>query len=320
METRRIGDLSVSVVGLGCNQFGTVFDEAASLRVIAGAYDLGVTFFDTADEYGDGLSETFVGRALKPVRDKVVIATKFGRKTIVPAMSPMVKPRPSGEGGASARWIATSVERSLKNLGTDYIDLYQLHVPDPDVPIAETLGALDALVRAGKVRAIGCSSFSAAQIDEARLAAGSGAHFVSVQNRLNLLRQEALDEVIPACRRHGMGFLPYFPLASGMLTGKYRAGVAPVPGTRLGDSVTPEMAARALNEKTMATIAALEAFAKARGRTLLDLAMSWLAAEPALASIIAGARSVEQVKANVAAAAWRLSPAELAEATALGRG
>jgi aryl-alcohol dehydrogenase-like predicted oxidoreductase len=314
MNHRAIGPLSVSEIGLGCNQFGTVFDEAHSARVVQAAYDMGVTLFDTADEYGE--SERYIGRALKKVRDKVVIVTKFGSRNILNT-SGELRARPADEGGASARWIVLAVERSLRRLETDYIDLYQLHFPDDATPIAETMRALENLVRDGKVRQIGCCNFSGVQIDAANEA--GGVKFISAQNRLNLLRQEALADVVPTSRRHGMALLPYFPLASGMLTGKYKAGEKPPKGTRLGDTVAADMAARALNEKTMTRIAALDAFAKARGRSLHELAIAWLLAQAGLASVIAGARSAEQVKANIAAAAWQLNADEATEASAIGQ-
>jgi aryl-alcohol dehydrogenase-like predicted oxidoreductase len=230
METRSVGGLAVSAIGLGCNQFGTFFDEATSAAVVRAAVDQGITLFDTADEYGDGLSEQFLGRALGADRGKVVIATKFGSRFAFDK-SGTITERPAGEGGGSARWIRFAVERSLKNLGTDFIDLYQFHFPDDAVPIDETLRALEDLVVAGKVRHIGCCNFSAAQIDAAQ-AALPGIRFLTAQNQLNLIRQDAARNILPACQRHGMGFLPYFPLASGVLTGKYRRGEKPPPGTR----------------------------------------------------------------------------------------
>jgi len=297
METRRIGSLEVSVVGLGCNNFGRRLDYEGTKRVIDAALDAGINFLDTADVYGGGQSEEFIGRALEGRRQQVVIATKFG--------NPM-----EGQGqGASAAYVRVAVEASLRRLRTDYIDLYQLHRPDPSVPIEETLAALDQLVREGKVREIGCSNFSAQQLREAEDAARSAntARFVSVQNHYNLLHREAEREVLGECERLGLAFLPYFPLASGLLTGKYRKGQPPPEGTRLASR--PE----SLRDEVLEKVEALIAFAEARGRTVLDLAVSWLLSRPAVASVIAGATSPEQVKHNVAAASWQLSQEELEE-------
>jgi len=228
MQTRKIGALEVSVVGLGCNNFGWRIDAEASAKVIDAAFESGITFFDTADRYGKGQSEDFLGRALGPRRDQIILATKFGME--------MEK----GQQGASPQYIGEAIEASLRRLRTDRIDLYQLHQPDPKTPVADTLAALDQLVRAGKVREIGCSNFSVAQIREAADAAKGGAHFVSVQNEFSLFHRESeKNGVLAECEARGMAFLPYFPLASGLLTGKYRKGqnrrkeVAPrMPGDR----------------------------------------------------------------------------------------
>jgi len=299
METRNIGSLEVSLVGLGCNNFGMRIDEAASSRVVDAAIDAGITFFDTADIYGDTKSEAFLGRALSGRRDLVVIATKFGMRV------------DANRHGARPEYVRSAAEDSLRRLGTDRIDLYQLHQPDPTVPIADTLGALDDLVRAGKVREIGCSNFSAEQLRDARAAArGNAASFVSVQNEYSLLNREAEREVLPECERLGLAFLPYFPLASGLLTGKYAAGT-PVPeGSRLSQSWA---ASRFLSDARLSTVEALAAWARSRGRTMLELAMSWLASRHAVASVIAGATSPTQVRANAAAAGWRLSETDHAE-------
>lgn len=315
MEKRRIGKLEVSVVGLGCNQIGTTIDEKRSANVVAAALDHGVNFFDTADEYGGGRSEEYLGKALRGKRDKVIIATKFGSHHIATA-APELTPLPPGEGGASARWIEIVVERSLRWLGTDYIDLYQLHFPDDTVPVDETLTALDRLIRDGKVREIGCANYNVAQIDAAVTAAQEKKlhPFVSVQNRMSLLRQEALADVIPACTRHGMSFLPFFPLASGILTGKYRRGEMPEADSRLGRSVAPEAIGKILSDKTLTKVESLETFAKQRGHSVLDLAFAWLLAQPAVASVIAGATRPEQIAANVKAAAWKLGADEAKEA------
>ena len=302
METLRIGSLTAGRVGLGCNNFGMRIDEDASAQVVRAALDAGIDFFDTADVYGATRSEEFLGRALAAAgrRDDVVVATKFG------------SPLGEGRGGAGARWVAQACEDSLRRLGTDRIDLYQIHRPDPAVPIEETLGALDELVRAGKVREVGNSNFTAAQIDEAAetAAAGGWSRFVTAQNHYSLLERGPQAEVVPACERHGLLMLPYFPLASGLLTGKYRRDQAPPPGTRL--SLMPaERVDRVLTERNLDLVEKLEAWAEGQGHALLDLAFAWLAAQPAMGPIIAGATSPAQVRANVAAARWELTDDEL---------
>jgi aryl-alcohol dehydrogenase-like predicted oxidoreductase len=303
METRTIGSLTVGLVGLGCNNFGSRCDEVQSAAVVNAALDAGITLFDTADIYGGTQSEEFLGRALGTRRDEVVIATKFG----------MPLGDDPAHAGASAKWIADAVEGSLRRLGTDYIDLYQQHAPDATVPIDETLEALDELVRAGKVREIGNSNFSAEQIDEAAAASAANgwARFVSAQNYFNLLAREPLDAVIPACERHGLAMLPYFPLESGLLTGKYQRGGAPPAGTRMA-RVPESRAAQVLSDRNFDVVDALAAFADARRHSLLDLAIAWLAAQPAMGSVIAGATKPEQVHANVAAAEWQLTAEDLA--------
>jgi aryl-alcohol dehydrogenase-like predicted oxidoreductase len=294
MDARRIGSLEVSVVGLGCNNFGKRLDAAATARVVDAALDAGVTFFDTADMYGGTKSEEFLGRALAGRRERAVIATKFGWAI------------DEHRRGASSAYVKRAVEDSLRRLGTDRIDLYQLHRPDPTVPIAETLGALADLVREGKVRELGCSNFSPAQLEEANAAAGTGPRFVSVQNEYSMLHREPEAEVLPACERLGLAFLPYFPLASGLLTGKYRLGRPPPAGARLA-----EPGRAAIDERKLAMVERLIGFAEARGRGILDLAFAFLLARPRVASVIAGATGPEQVRANVAAASARLSPADL---------
>ena len=321
MEYRRIGSLTVPVVGLGCNQFGTATcDETTSIAVVTEAIEAGVTYFDVADEYGQnyadptdprgwGLSEEILGRALRGRRDQVLIATKFG-----------ARPHADRErGGASARWARIALEESLRRLGTDYIDLYQLHVPDASVPIAETLSALDEFVRAGQVREIGCCNLTAVMLAEAEQAAVGGGFrgFASAQNQLNLFQRAALHEILPACAELGMSFIPYYPLASGMLTGKYRRAAALPSDTRLTDGlmVSPEARTRLFSDKTFTRLEALESFAGERGHSLLELAFAWLLAQPAVATVIAGAARPGQVSANAAAAIWHLSPAEAAQAT-----
>jgi aryl-alcohol dehydrogenase-like predicted oxidoreductase len=303
METRKLGSLEVTLVGLGCNNFGMRIDEEQSARVVHAALDAGINFFDTADVYGRTRSEQFLGRALGRRRDEVLIATKF----VAP-----IDDDPS-HAGASARWVVEAVEGSLRRLGTDRIDLYQQHAPDPNVPIEETLEALDRLVRDGKVREIGNSNFSGEQIDEAQAMSESKnvAQFVSAQNHFNLLHRDPLRDVVPACLRNGLGVIPYFPLASGLLTGKYRRGEPPPDGTRL--SMLPEdRAANVMSEENFDAVDKLTSFAAERSHTILELAFAWLAAQPAVASVIAGATRPEQVNANVAAVEWKLSDSDLA--------
>ncbi len=297
MNTRRIGTLDVSVVGLGCNNFGRKVDAAGTARVVHAALDAGITFFDTADSYGDTQSEVFVGRALAGRRDEAVIATKFGSRL------------DEQRHGASPAYLRRAVEDSLRRLNTDRIDLYQLHWPDPEVPIADTLGALDDLVRAGKVREIGCSNFSVEQLREAHLAVRPGAaRFTSLQNEYSLLHRDPEAEILPLCKSLGMAFIPYFPLASGMLTGKYRKGQPPPPGSRLAEGRHADL----FNAHNLEIVERLMAFSEERGHTILELAFSWLLHRPAVASVIAGATKPEQAKANAAAAEWALSDAELA--------
>lgn len=304
METRKIGSLNVSVVGVGCNNFGRRIDAEASAKVVDAALEAGINFFDTADVYGQGQSEEYLARALGARRSQVIIATKFRSKM-------------DGQGeGASPDYIRLAVEASLRRLNTDVIDLYQLHSPDDSVPIADTLGALDDLVRAGKVREIGSSNFSAAQIRDAEAAsqAANGARFVSVQNYYSMLHREPEPDVLDECERLGLGFLPFFPLESGLLTGKIRAGQAVPEGTRLSNAETQQ---RFVNDARLATVEKLIAYAEGKGHTILELAFSWLLAKPAVASVIAGATRSEQIHANAAAPNWQLSAAELAEIDAL---
>ena len=301
MEKRRIGSLEVSVVGLGCNNFGMRLDQKASAKVIEAALAARITFFDTSDSYGP--SEEYLGKTLGRRRKAVIIATKFG------------KPVPGQGEGATAAYVKLAVEASLRRLRTDYIDLYQLHAPVPSVPIAETLGALDKLVRAGKVREIGCSNFAAEQIREAtRVGRPKAARFVSVQNEYSLLHREPERAVLGTCEELGIAFLPYFPLASGLLTGKYRQGREAPTGTRIADM---EYFKRTMTPERLERVEALARFAESRGRRLLDLAISWLLTRPVVGSVIAGATSADQVKRNALAASWKLSAAELAEVDAL---
>jgi aryl-alcohol dehydrogenase-like predicted oxidoreductase len=300
MDTRTIGSLTVGAVGLGCNNFGMRIGRKETASVVGAALDAGITLFDTADIYGGTKSESHLGAALGTRRDEVILATKFG------------VPYEGHEGGASAAYIRTAVEDSLTRLGTDRIDLYQLHAPDQKTPIAETEGALAELVAEGKIREFGCSNFDAAMLSEARAAVvGSAPGFVSVQNQYNILYREPEDAVLPACDRAGMAFLPYFPLASGLLSGKYRAGEAPPEGTRL--AAMGEAASSQLSDVRLAKVAALEALAQGEGHTVLELSIAWLLSRPSVASVIAGATKPEQVADNVAAGGWKPSSEILAQ-------
>jgi aryl-alcohol dehydrogenase-like predicted oxidoreductase len=292
---------------VGCNNFGGRIDEQRSREVIDAALDVGVNFFDTADMYANGKSEELLGRYLGARRRNVIVATKFGNEM-------------EGQGrGARPEYVKQALNASLKRLRTDYVDLYQQHLPDPDVPIGETLGALDELVKAGKVREIGCSNFSAAQIREARRASDArpgSARFVSVQNEYSLLHREPEEEVLAECERQRMAFLPFFPLMSGLLTGKYRKG-QPIPqGTRVAKY---ERYAKLLTEDNLDKVEALIDFAESRKRTLLELAFSWLLAHRVIASVIAGATSPQQVRDNVSAADWNLTPQDMEEIDSLLR-
>ncbi|HEY7185789.1 MAG TPA: aldo/keto reductase [Vicinamibacterales bacterium] len=298
MERRSIGSLQVSVVGLGCNNFGMRIDDAATERVVAAALDSGINFFDTADIYGATKSEEFLGRALKGRRQRAIVATKFGMAV------------DEHRTGARPDYVRRACDDSLKRLGTDVIDLYQLHQPDTSVPIADTLGALNDLVQAGKVKEIGCSNFSAERLDEASRAVKSGAaRLVSVQNEYSVLHREPEKSVLTACDRLGLAFLPYFPLASGLLTGKYDPAKGAPKESRLSLSWT----SRFTSEKNVGIAEALKAFAAARNHTLLELACSWLASRSQVASVIAGATSPEQIRANAAAVNWSLTREDLAE-------
>lgn len=297
-----LGDsgLLVSTVGLGCNAFGSRIDADQTQAVVDAALDHGITFFDTADSYGDGASEELLGRSLGPRRDDIVLATKFGMG------------KDAGEPGqahGSRRYIRRAVEASLRRLNTDYIDLYQLHRPDPVTPMEETLQALSELVAEGKVRYIGSSNLSAWQVTDANwLARTSGTQrFVSAQNEYSLYNRLAEEELVPACEAAGVGLLPYFPLAYGLLTGKYHRGEVAPEGTRLA---APNQASRLANAD-WDRIEALQEFADARDISLLDLAISGLAAQPAVASVICGATRPEQIKANVGALAWQPTDEEL---------
>lgn len=287
-------DLHVSRVGLGCNNFGSRIDLERTRAVVEAALECGITFFDTAEVYGGGGgSERMLGEILEGRRDEVVIATKFGWEP--------------ERGRGSADTVRSSIEGSLERLRTDHVDLYYLHRPDPETPIGETLEALAELVEEGKARALGCSNFSAEQLMEAnRVADALGTpRFVAVQNEYSLLERRDDVGVLPLCCGEEIAYVPYFPLASGLLTGKYRRGEEAPEGTRL--------AGREIEDARLARVEALRAFAEARGRTILDLAIGSLASTPGISSIIAGATTPEQVRANAEAADWRLSADELAE-------
>ena len=304
MKHRNLGTsgLIVSVVGLGCNNFGMRIDLEASRLVIDKAIDLGITLFDTADIYGNrGGSETILGEVLGSRREKIVLATKFSAQM-------------DDEGtkkGASRRYIMNAVEASLSRLKTDWIDLYQLHIPDALTPMEETLRALDALVHQGKVRYIGCSNVPAWGVADAKWTAKSlGLNaFVSCQDEYSLLVRDVEKELLPAVRAYGMGVLPYFPLACGLLTGKYKRDVMP-EGARLTN--TQRLADKYINDRNFDIVEKLEAFSNERGHSLLELAFSWLASQTSVSSVIAGATKPEQVEQNAKAADWELTADELA--------
>ena len=302
MEMRAIGSIPVPLSGIGCNNFGRRIDEARTREVIDEAFEVGATLFDTADLYGDTASEEFLGRALKGRRDDAVVVSKFGMRT-----------PPDGMTGGDPRWVRRACDESLRRLDTDRIDLYLLHQPDDQTPIEDTLSTMSGLVDAGKVLEIGCSNFSAKQLEEAEDAASELEirRFVTVQNEYSLLAREPRDEVLPACERLGISFMPYFPLASGMLTGKYRKGEPLPPGSRMaGPGGWDEF----LTDERFELGERLAAFAERHGHTLLELALSWLASQAPVATVIAGATSQEQVRDNAAAVgAWRMSDEELAE-------
>jgi aryl-alcohol dehydrogenase-like predicted oxidoreductase len=283
------------VIGLGCNNFGRVVDLAGTRAVVAAAIDAGINFLDTAERYGGGDSELFLGEALRGRRTEVVLATKFGGG------------RPGGTARGTAEYIRNAVEGSLERLQTDYIDLLYYHAPDGVTPIAETLAALDELVEQGKVRAIGCSNFSAAQLAEADDVAASNGNgrFCALQNQYSLLERDADTDVLPLCRKLDVGFVAYFPLASGLLTGKYKRGEAPAEGTRLS-----RWSGELLNDRTFDEVDRLTAFAEERGHSLHDLAIASVTSTPGIASALVGATSPDQVRAN-AGVDWRLSPDEL---------
>ena len=300
MEYRKIGSINVSLVGIGCNNFGWRTDAAGTAAVVDAAFDDGINFFDTADVYGAGQSEEFLGKALKGRRNKAIIATKFGMKM--------------GEGkeGARPEYVREALDASLRRLQVEVIDLYQIHFPDPKTPIADTLHALNDAVKSGKVREIGCSNFSAEQMRAARDTPGPR-YFVSVQNDYSLMKRDAEAEVLPECARTGVAFLPYFPLANGLLTGKYRKGKSFPDSSRGKDAFGPKV----FTPENLERVEKLIAFTESHGHTLLDLAFSWLAAHPVVCSVIAGAKTADQVRANSRAASLKLTSEDLAEVASI---
>ena len=309
MKYRNLGEsgLEVSEVGLGCNNFGRRWRYDRAKTIIDAALDNGVNFLDTADVYGESESESIIGKALRGIRGDVVIGTKFS--------SPMGT-GPNSRGG-SRKYVVDALDASLERLQTDYVDLYQMHFPDRSTPIDETLRALDDMVTAGKVRYIGCSNFSAWEIVDAVWTSRTErlSRFVSCQPPYNILERGIESEILPACRRYGLGILPYYPLASGFLTGKYDSGAAPQEGTRL--HYFPNIAERQLTEEKFAVLGRLQEFAGQRGHSTLELAIAWLLANPQVSSVISGASTADQVAQNVAAAEWRLTPADIEELDAI---
>jgi aryl-alcohol dehydrogenase-like predicted oxidoreductase len=306
MRYRQLGasGLTVSVVGLGCNAFGRSRGPEESRAIVDAALDAGVTLFDTSDVYGDppGTSERYLGAALGDRRDQVVLATKFGNPAV------------EHESRASRRYVRRAVEGSLRRLGTDYIDLYQLHAPDRRTPIEETLAALDELVKEGKIRYAGASMFADWEVVEAALVARSRGigGFVSTQAQYSLVHRNPERELARACVSYGVAILPYYPLASGLLTGKYRRGAAPPAGARITDERPDD-----LTDERLATVEAIDAFARERGIGVLDVAIGWLANRPGVGSVIAGASRPEQVRANAAASEWQPAAADLAALDAI---
>ena len=308
MEQRNLGrsGLKVSVVGLGCNNLGRSIDEKGTQALVNQCLDIGITFFDCADIYGGKLAEEHLGTALKPRRNEAVLATKVG--------APLVEGK---ERSAARHHVIPAVNDCLRRLKTDRIDLLQIHFPDASTPIEETLRALDDLVRAGKVLYIGCCNYSATDVVEAAWTAKTAGltPYISAQNRHNVLEARISKDMAASLERHGMGFLPYYPLAAGLLTGKYRPGMPAAPGTRL--SVPNRFYDGMLNDKNLANVVKLEKFAGDRDRSILELAIGWLATQKFIGSVICGATKPEQVIANAKASTWRLTPEEMKEVDAL---
>lgn len=312
MQTRHVGrsGLKVSKIGLGCNNFGWKIDQEASDRVVARALDLGVTLLDTADRYGTtaGDSEIVLGKALGPRRKEIVLLTKFGVDLVNARLR-----------DSSRRYVMTAVEASLRRLNTDWIDVYMIHWPDYTTPMEETLRALDDLIRSGKVRYIACSNLEPWRVVDA---VWTSRHyelgtFIAAQDHYNLLKRDAEKDLIPALQHHGLGFIPYYPLASGLLTGKYSVGVGAGSTTSTTQGRLQEnflgLGNYFLNERNLQIVGALEEFCRVRGHTLLELAMSWLTAQPIVSSVICGATRPEQIEQNVKAANWTLNADDLAE-------
>jgi aryl-alcohol dehydrogenase-like predicted oxidoreductase len=296
MEYRKLGSLNVSLVGVGCNNFGWRTDAAGTAAVVDAALEAGINFFDTADVYGAGQSEEFLGKALKERRNKAIIATKFGMKM------------GNGRQGARPEYVREALDASLRRLQVDVIDLYQIHSPDPKTPIADTLQAMNDAVKAGKVREIGCSNFSAEQMRAAHDTPGPR-YFASVQNDYSLMKRDPEAQVLPECARTGVAFLPYFPLANGLLTGKYRKGKSFPDSSRGKDAFGPKV----FTPENLERVEKLITFAESHGHSLLELAFSWLAAHPEVCSVIAGAKTADQLRSNSRAASWKLTPEDLAE-------
>ncbi len=319
MKSRKLGSLEVSVVGVGTNNFGTDFfgkscDLNEATRVISAALDVGINFLDTAEEYsvrsrnGTGQSEQFIGQALRKLgtrRDEIVIATKFLNEDLATP----------GEHGP--RRIVRALERSLERLNVEHVDLYQQHRPDPDTPLEDTLGALDTLIHEGKVREIGCSNFTGEQIDAALEVSAQHAlaAFVTSQSRYNLLEGPREEGALEGCRRNSLMLLPYYPLASGLLTGKYHGDGVPPPGSRLAEHtpINDRLKGSLLTPDRLAQVGELETWAKENGHSLLELSMSWLTSQPFVGSVITGATSPEQIIANAHGASWELSEEDLKE-------
>lgn len=315
MELRNLGrsGLKVSLAGLGCNNFGMTIDDAQTQKVVDTALEAGINFFDTADIYGNGNSEVFLGKALGARRHDAVISTKFGVPT---GAGPNQK-------GASRRYVLSAAEASLRRLGTDYIDVYIVHIPDPETPIAETLDALNTLIEQGKVRYVGCSNFSGWQISDAQWTAQTAGlrGFVTAQNEWSLLERKIEAEVVPACAHHGLGLMPYFPLASGALTGKYKRGQAPSSDSRYGSEsggMFKSYYGHFVADATLVKVEALGKIAAQAGISLVELALSWLARNAVVSSVIAGATKPEQVTSNAKSTKGSL-PAEVVKAVDAAR-
>ena len=299
METRRIGGdagFEITVIGLGCNAFGRRIDQGATTKVINGALDAGITFFDTAEGYGNGLSEEYIGNSLKGRRDQVTLATKVGYNML----------HVDGKGKGSSENIRIAIDLSLKKLNTDFIDLYQIHRPDPTTPIEETLGTFNDLRDEGKIRLFGCSNFSGDQLTEAIGAAAKAGYqgFVTAQNKWNVLQRGIEEELVSICAKNKIGILPYYPLEMGLLTGKYMRGKEAPEGSRLAGNVR-------LSSANYDQLEALEGFANSRGYDLLTLAISWLVSHVETVSVIAGATRHEQMAKNAAGASWNMTEEDL---------